>query len=88
MIYGGFAHLLGDALAKPGVINGSVLSAPSDKRAEYTAAAKKMADLFVECGATSVVDARSDDVPEGQVNSFHTGVLQKPGEDIVFSWIN
>lgn len=88
MIYGGFAHLLGDPLAKPGVINGSVLPVPSDKRAEYTAAAKKMADLFVDCGAISVVDAWSDDVPEGKVNSFHTAVLKKPGEDIVFSWIN
>jgi len=88
MIIGGFAHLLGDALAKPGVINGSVLPVSSDKRAEYTAAAKKMADLFVECGATSVVDAWSDDVPEGKVNSFHTAVLKKPGEDTVFSWIN
>ena len=66
----------------------SVLPVPSDKRAEYTAAAKKMADLFVECGAISVVDAWSDDVPEGKVNSFHTAVLKKPGEDIVFSWIN
>jgi uncharacterized protein YbaA (DUF1428 family) len=88
MIYGGFEHLLGDAFAKPGLINGTVMPVPSDKRAEYTAAAKKMADLFVECGATSVVDAWSDDVPEGKVNSFHTAVLKKPGEDIVFSWIN
>ena len=88
MIFGGFEHLLGDALAKPGVINGTVMPVPSDKRAEYTAAAKKMAELFIECGATSVVDAWSDDVPEGKVNSFHTAVLKKPGEDIVFSWIN
>lgn len=88
MIYGGFAHLLGDALAKPGLINGTVLPVPADKRADYTSAAKKMEDLFVECGAISVVDAWSDDVPEGKVNSFHTAVLKKPGEDIVFSWIN
>ena len=52
------------------------------------AAAEKMADRFIEYGATSVVDAWSDDVPEGKVNSFHTAVLKKPGEDIVFSWIN
>ena len=52
------------------------------------AAAEKMADRFIEYGATSVVDAWSDDEPEGRVNSFHTAVLKKPGEDIVFSWIN
>ncbi len=88
MIYGGFAHLLGDALVAPGVIDGTVMPVPADKRADYTAAAKKMADLFLAHGATSVVDAWSDDVPEGKVNSFHTAVLKKPGEDIVFSWIN
>jgi uncharacterized protein YbaA (DUF1428 family) len=88
MIYGGFEHLLGDALAAPGLINATVMPVPSDKRKEYTAAAEKMADLFIEYGATSVVDAWSDDVPEGKVNSFHTAVLKKPGEDIVFSWIN
>jgi len=88
MIYGGFDHLLGDALAAPGLINGTVMPVPSGKRAEYTAAAKKMADLFLEHGATSVVDAWSDDVPEGKVNSFHTAVLRKPDEAIVFSWIN
>ncbi|MEQ9507166.1 MAG: DUF1428 domain-containing protein [Hyphomonas sp.] len=88
MIYGGFEHLLGDALAAPGVIDGTVLPVPADKRAAYTAAAEKMADMFMEYGAVSVVDAWSDDVPEGKVNSFHTAVLKKPDEDIVFSWIN
>jgi uncharacterized protein YbaA (DUF1428 family) len=70
------------------LINGAVVPVPSDKRKDYTAAAAKMADLFIEYGATSVVDAWSDDVPEGKVNAFHTAGLKKPGEDIVFSWIN
>jgi hypothetical protein len=47
------------------------------------AAAKQIADLFTECGATSAIDAWSDDVPEGKVNSFRTAVLKKPGKDIV-----
>lgn len=88
MIYGGFDHLFGDALAAPGVINGTVLPVPAAKRKEYTAAAEKMADLFIEYGATSVVDAWGDDLPEGKVNSFHTAVLRKPDEAVVFSWIN
>lgn len=88
MIYGGFEHLLGDALVKPGLISGTVMPVPSAQRAAFKAAASKMADLFMEYGATSVVDAWSDDVPEGKVNSFHTAVLKKPDEDIVFSWIN
>lgn len=88
MIFGGFEQLCGDVLAAPGIVDGTVLPVPAGKRADYAAAAAGMADLFVEHGATSVVDAWSDDVPEGKVNSFHTAVLKKPGEDIVFSWIN
>jgi uncharacterized protein YbaA (DUF1428 family) len=88
MIFGGFEHLVGDALARPGVINGTVLPVPADKRADYTAAAAKMAEVFIEHGATSVVDGWADDVPEGKVNSFHSAVLEKPGETVVFSWIN
>ncbi|MFN7180180.1 DUF1428 domain-containing protein [Hyphomonas sp.] len=88
MIYGGFEHLLGDALAAPGIVDGTVMPVPVASKAAYTAQAAKMADLFCEHGALSVVDAWSDDVPEGKVNSFHTAVLRKPDEAIVFSWIN
>jgi uncharacterized protein YbaA (DUF1428 family) len=88
MIYGGFDQLFGDSLAAPGLINGTVMPVPAANRKAYTAAAGQMADLFREYGATSVVDAWSDDVPEGKVNSFHTAVLRKPDEAVVFSWIN
>ncbi|MBK8200540.1 MAG: DUF1428 domain-containing protein [Acidobacteria bacterium] len=88
MIVGGFDVVLGDALATPGIIDGMVLPVPADKRADYIAASKQMAELFLEHGATSVVDAWADDVPQGKVNSFHTAILEKPGETVVFSWIN
>lgn len=88
MIIGGFYQLFGDALAAPGLINGTVLPVPAAKRTEYTEAAVKMGALFQEYGAISVVDAWSDDLPEGKVNSFHTAALRKPGEAVVFSWIN
>ncbi|WP_291198332.1 DUF1428 domain-containing protein [Hyphomonas sp.] len=51
------------------------------------AAAKQIAEQFIAYGTASVVDAWSDDVPEGKVNSFHTAVLKKPGEDTGFSWL-
>lgn len=88
MIYGGFEQLFGDALAAPGIIDGTVLPVPAASRAAYTDAAEKMAEMFCEHGAVSVVDCWSDDVPEGKVNSFHSAVLRKPDEAIVFSWIN
>jgi hypothetical protein len=46
------------------------------------AAAKQMADLFTECGATSAIDAWSDDVPEGKVNSFRTAMRRSRGRTL------
>jgi uncharacterized protein YbaA (DUF1428 family) len=89
MIFGGFEHILGDVLSTPGaVIDGTVLPVPAGVRGRYTDAAEKMMDLFREHGASTVVDCWSEDVPEGKVNSFHTAVLRKPEEAIVFSWIS
>jgi len=88
MIYGGFAMLCGDTRAKVGYIDGTVLPVPVGQRAAYTRAAVLLGAVFREYGALSVVDCWSDDVPDGQVNSFHTAVLRKPDEAIVFSWIN
>lgn len=88
MIFGGFEHLLGDALARPGLVDGTLMPVPAANRAAYREKAVLMADLFREHGAISVVDCWSDDVPEGKVNSFHTAVLRRPEEAIVFSWIN
>ncbi|MEX1250679.1 MAG: DUF1428 family protein [Hyphomonas sp.] len=62
MIYDGFAHRLGDALAAPGRINATVIPVPADKRADYTAPAKKMADLLIEYGSASALDARGGDL--------------------------
>ena len=88
MIYGGFETIVGDVSASAGYIDGTVMPVPADKRAAYTAASEKMAALFREYGAISVVDCWSDDVPEGKLNDFHGAVLRKADEAIVFSWIN
>lgn len=88
MIYGGFQTLVGDVRAKAGYIDGTVIPVKADKRAAYAAASEKMAELFREYGAISVVDCWGDDLPEGKVNDFHGAVLRKPDEAVVFSWIN
>lgn len=92
MIYGGFELILGDPLAAPdlaqGVIDGTVMPVPAGKRVEYFATTQRMAALMQEHGAIAVVDAWSDDVPEGKVNSFHTAIKREADEAIVFSWIS
>ncbi len=88
MLFGGFELLCGDALATPGVLDGVLMPVPSANRAAYKEVAEKMASLLREYGATAVVDCWGDDLPEGKVNSFHTAVLRKPDESVVFSWIS
>ena len=88
MIFGGFQTIVGDATVKTGYIDGTVLPVPASNREAYTAASLKMAELFQEYGAISVVDAWGDALPEGKVNDFHTATLRKPDEAVVFSWIN
>lgn len=88
MIIGGFQTIVGDPTAKIGYIDGTVMPVQADKREAYTAASEKMAALFKEYGAISVVDAWGDNLPEGKVNDFHMAVLRKPDETVVFSWIN
>lgn len=87
MIYGGFERLLGDVQAEAGYIDGTVMAVPAGQRAAFTEASQKMAELFREHGAVTVVDCWGDEVPEGKVNDFHGAVLRKPDEAVVFSWI-
>ena len=46
-----------------------------------------MAGVFREHGATRVVEALSDDVPNGEVTDFYRAVKAEDGEKIVFSFI-
>jgi uncharacterized protein YbaA (DUF1428 family) len=68
-------------------IDGYVLAVPTAKREQYRAIAQKAAGVFKEHGATKVVEAWGDDVPDGQVTSFPMAVKRKDDETVVFSWI-
>lgn len=68
-------------------VDGVVLPVPTANKADYIAHAKHWAAKFRALGATSVTECWQDDIPEGKTNSFHTAVLRKESEEIVFSWI-
>lgn len=88
MIMGGFETLFGDTSVRIGYMDGTVMPVPAGSKDAYASAARQMASLFQEYGALSVVDCWGDNLPEGKVNDFHTAVLRKPDEAVVFSWIN
>lgn len=88
MIMGGFAPILDEGPGgKMGYADGYVLAVPAANKEAYREMADKAAKVFMEHGATRVVEAWSDDVPEGKVTDFQRAVKAKNNEAIVFSWV-
>lgn len=68
-------------------VDGFVVPVRTDRKEAYRAMAARAAEVFREHGATRVIEAWADDVPEGKVTSFPMAVKLEPGETVVFSWI-
>jgi len=88
MIYGGFKVVdeQGEQ-GKMGYAEGMLAPISADRLDELGAFSAKSSALFIEYGATRVVEGIEDDVPEGKVTDFHRAVQKKEGEKVVFSWI-
>ena len=67
--------------------DGYLATVPVANREAYREQAQKAAGWFKEYGALKVVETWGTDVPEGKVNSFHTAVMRKPDEAVVFAWV-
>jgi len=68
-------------------VEGFVAAVPSANKEIYRKHAADAAKIFLEHGATRVVEARGDDVPEGKLTDFRRAVQAKEDETVVFSWI-
>ena len=68
-------------------VEGFVLAVPTDRQDDYRQHAADAAPMFREFGATRLVEAWGDDVPEGKVTDFRGAVKAEEGESVVFSWL-
>ena len=68
-------------------IDGFVIPVPAGNREAYRALAEQVAAVFMEYGATRLVECWGDDVPDGKLTDFRRAVQAKEGEVVVFSWI-
>jgi uncharacterized protein YbaA (DUF1428 family) len=68
-------------------IDGFVIAVPKGNKQKFIDHAKKGDSIFIEHGATRVLECWGDDVPTGQHTDFRRAVAAKDDEDIVFSWV-
>ena len=67
--------------------DGFVIAVPTANKQAFIDHARQFDPMFLEFGATRVVEAWGDDVPDGKVTDYRRAVKAQPGENVVYSFI-
>lgn len=88
MIFGGFAPINDDGRkGQVGYVDGCLIPVPAGNKDAYRQMAATYAMVLKEYGATRVVDAWGDDVPDGKITDYKGAVKARGDETVVYSWI-
>lgn len=68
-------------------VDGFVIAVPTANKQKFIDHAKQGDSVFIDLGATRIVECWGDDVSAGKVTDFRKAVQAKDDETIVFSWI-
>lgn len=68
-------------------VDGFVIAVPNANRESFIKHANTFDALFLEFGATRVLECWGEDVPEGKLTDFRRAVQAKQDESVVFSWV-
>ena len=68
-------------------IDGFVIAVPTAGKEKFIRHANGTNSVFMELGATRILECWGDDVPDGKLTDFRRAVQAKEDETVVFSWI-
>ena len=68
-------------------IDGFVIPVPTANKDSFVSHARHVDQMFLEYGATRVIECWGDDVQHGKLTDFQRAVQAKTDETVVFSWV-
>ena len=68
-------------------IDGFVIAVPTANKQTFIDHANMADSMFIDMGATRVIECWGDDISEGKTTDFRKAVKATADESIVFSWI-
>jgi len=68
-------------------VEGFVIACPKANKDKFISHATQADGVFIEPGATRVVECWGEDVPAGNTTDFRRAVKAETDEEVLFSWI-
>lgn len=68
-------------------IDGFVIAVPTANKEKFVRHANEADHVFMELGATRILECWGDQVPDGKLTDFRRAVQATEDETVVFSWI-